>query len=69
MGNDFINTNFLKTMDWIVSGARELLSSLFNNSNIKIRDTIRNAIFEGMEIGEFNKEQAIISAMRDVGFD
>ncbi|MDD3339795.1 MAG: hypothetical protein PHS82_13180 [Lachnospiraceae bacterium] len=66
-GNNFISTNTPKALDWMVSKIKETVSSLAKSNNMKSRNSIKNIIFQGIEIGERNKENAIIRAMQDVG--
>lgn len=68
-GNDFISTNAPKVLDWTVAKVKEIFSSFSNSSNMKSREFIRNIIFQGIEIGEGNKENALIKAMKDTGLD
>ena len=68
-GNGFISTNTPKALDWTVSKIKEIFSTLSNNSNVKSRDFIRSVIFQGIEIGEGNKENALIKAMQEVGIE
>lgn len=68
-GNDFISTNTPKALDWTVAKVKEIFSSISKTSNIKSRDFIRNIILQGIEIGEGNKENALIKAMKEVGLE
>ena len=68
-GNKFISTNTPKALDWTVSKVKEVFSSVANNSNVKSHDFIRSIIFQGIEIGEVNKENALVNAMKEVGLD
>lgn len=68
-GNEFLSTNIPKTMNWTVTKIKEVFSALANNSNVKSRDFIRNAILQGIEIGEANKERSLILAMKKLGID
>ncbi|MHB1154044.1 MAG: hypothetical protein ACYCWE_20365 [Eubacteriales bacterium] len=62
-GNEFIKTNVPKIMDWITARIKELFSSIKNKSDSSISSSVRKAIQAGIEIGEKNKEQALIKAM------
>ena len=68
-GINFINENLPKAMDSTVSKIKELITSFSKSNNVKMRDSIRNVIFQGIEIGEENKEHAMIMAMQREGFD
>ncbi len=68
-GNEFIQENTPKALNWIVVKIKETVTSSATTSNMKMRDSIRNTIFQGIEIGEANKERALIQAMREVGID
>lgn len=68
-GNEFIQENTPKALNWIVSKIREAVTTAANGSNMKMRESVRNTIFQGVEIGEANKERAIVQAMREVGMD
>lgn len=68
-GNKFISTNTPKALDWTVAKIKEVFSSISNTSNVKSRDFIRSIIFQGIEIGEGNKENALVSAMKEVGLE
>lgn len=68
-GNGFISTNTPKALDWTASKIKEIFSTLSNNSNVKSRDFIRSVIFQGIEIGEGNKENALVKAMQEVGIE
>lgn len=68
-GNDFISTNVPKAMNWTVEKIKEMVSSLADNSNVKSRGFIRNIIYRGIEIGEDNKEHAMILAMQELEID
>jgi len=66
-GNDFIKTNVPKTMDWITARIKDVFSSIKNKSDSSIGASVRKAIQAGIEIGEENKEQAMIKAMMNSG--
>lgn len=68
-GNGFISTNTPKALDWTVSKIKEIFSTLSNSSIVKSRDFIRDIIFQGIEIGEGNKENALVKAMQEVGIE
>lgn len=68
-GNEFISTNTPKALDWTVAKAKEIFSSISNTSNMKSRDFIRSIIFQGIEIGESNKEKALVNAMKEIGIE
>lgn len=68
-GNEFISTNTPKALDWTVAKVKEIFSSISNTSNIKSRDFIRSIIFQGIEIGESNKEKALVNAMKEIGIE
>lgn len=68
-GNEFISTNTPKALDWTVAKVKEIFSSISKTSNTKSRDFIRSIIFQGIEIGEGNKENALIKAMKEVGLE
>lgn len=68
-GNDFISTNTPKALDWTVSKIKEIFSSVSKTNNMKSRDFIRGIIFQGIEIGEGNKENALVKAMVEIGLD
>ena len=68
-GNEFISTNTPKALDWTVAKVKEIFSSISKTSNMKSRDFIRSIIFQGIEIGEGNKENALIKAMKEVGLE
>ena len=65
--NEFIDENLPKTMTWTTTKIKELVLSLSDKSNTNTRDRIRNIILFGIEIGENNKEEAMVLAMREVG--
>lgn len=62
-GNNFIKTNITKSLDWITFHIKDLFSSATYKNNLSFRENIRKTIFAGIEIGEENKEQALIRAM------
>ena len=66
-GNNFISKNVPIALDWTVERIKEAISALVNGSNTKIRDSIRDTIYKSIEIGENNKERALILAMRKEG--
>lgn len=68
-GNEFISTNTPKALDWTVAKVKEIFSSISNTSNMKFRDFIRSIIFQGIEIGESNKEKALVNAMKEIGIE
>lgn len=68
-GNEFISTNTPKALDWTVAKVKEIFSSISNTSNMKSRDFIRSIIFQGIEIGESNKEKALVNAMKEIGIE
>lgn len=68
-GNEFISTNTPKALDWTVTKVKEIFSSISNTSNMKSRDFIRSIIFQGIEIGESNKEKALVNAMKEIGIE
>ena len=68
-GNEFIKTNVPKSLDWISSNIKGVFSSLASKSDLSLRENVRKAIFAGIEIGEENKEQALIQAMKVEGID
>lgn len=68
-GNEFISTNTPKALDWTVAKVKEIFSSISNTSNVKSRDFIRSIIFQGIEIGESNKEKALVNAMKEIGIE
>lgn len=68
-GNDFIRTNTPKALDWTVTKVKEIFSSISSTSNMKSCDFIRSIIFQGIEIGEDNKENALINAMKEFGLN
>lgn len=68
-GNGFISTNTPKALDWTVAKIKEIFSSFSNGNNVKSRDFIRDIIFQGIEIGEGNKENALVKAMQEVGIE
>lgn len=68
-GNDFIKTNIPKSLDLITSYIKEFFSSVTSKNNLTIKENIRNAIYTGIEVGEKNKEQALIKAMKVEGID
>ena len=66
-GNDFINTNIPKFLDSMVAKVKEVASSASKIENKKTIEQIRDIIFQGIEIGESNKEIAIVAAMKNAG--
>ena len=68
-GNNFISTNTPRALDWTVVKVKEIFSSISSTSNMKSRDFIRSIIFQGIEIGEINKENALVNAMKEVGLE
>ena len=68
-GNEFIKTNVPKSLDWISSNIKGVFSSLASKSDLSLRENVRKAIFAGIEVGEENKEQALIQAMKVEGID
>ena len=68
-GNEFISTNTPKALDWTVAKVKEIFSSISNTSNMKSRDFIRSIIFQGVEIGESNKEKTLVNAMKEIGIE
>jgi hypothetical protein len=68
-GNKRIATDTPEVLDWVLNKVKEVFSSVANASNVKSRDFIRSIIFQGIEIGEGNKENALVNAMKEVGLD
>lgn len=68
-GNEYISTNTPRTLDRTVAQVKEIISSISGTSNVKSHDFIRGIIFQGIEIGERNKENALVSALKEVGLD
>jgi len=66
-GNSFIKTNVPKMMDGVTARIRDVFSSIKNKSDSSIRASVCKAIQMGIEIGEENKEQAMIKAMINAG--
>ena len=66
-GNDFINANLPKLLDSMVAKVKEVASSASKIENKKMIEQIRDIIFQGIEIGESNKEIAIVAAMKNAG--
>ena len=62
-GNKFIKSNTPKALDWITERMKILCSTMREKSCNSISLNVRNAIHAGIEIGEENKERAIICAM------
>lgn len=68
-GNDYIKKNVPKSLDWIESYIKNLFSSATSHDSDSISENIRKAIFAGIEIGEENKERALVKAMIDEGIN
>lgn len=68
-GNKFIETNVPKSLDWVITRIKETVLSMSKDNNKKMSEQIRDVIFQGIEIGEGNKESAIIQAMKNAGMD
>ena len=68
-GNDFIINNLPKALDCMVAKFKESVLTVSKNENNKMNEQIRDIIFKGIEIGEDNKEVAIIKAMKNAGMD
>ena len=66
-GNDFIKTNVPRILDCAADKTRIAISTLTKKNNIKNRSFIRDAIYQGIEIGEENKERALVMAMKEMG--
>lgn len=67
--DDFIIENVPKVMNWSVARIKEFFSSLEKGSNKKVSENIRKGMFECIEIGEVNKERAMIMAMKKAGVE
>lgn len=68
-GNDFIKKNVPKSLDWITSHIKDLFSTVISQNNNSNRENIRKTILAGIEIGEENKERALVRAMIDEGIN
>ncbi|MCC8075265.1 MAG: hypothetical protein LIO95_04870 [Clostridiales bacterium] len=68
-GNDFIKTNTPKALNTVTEKVKELVSSIANKRSKSLTDSIHETIFAGVEIGEQNKEQSFIKAMRVLEYD
>lgn len=66
-GNQFINENLPKAMNWTVEKIKEGISSIAKSSGTSIRSSTHKWIFEAIEIGEANKERAMMLAMKELG--
>ena len=66
-GNQFIHDNLPKAMNWTVEKIKEGISSLAKSSGMSIRSSTQKWIFEAIEIGEANKERAMLLAMKEQG--
>lgn len=62
-----IKTNLTSLYDWMEKAIKETISDFASKDKKKTRDFIRDTIFQGIEIGENNKERSLIMAMRDAG--
>jgi len=65
-GNQFISENLPKTMNWTVAKIKEGISSIAKKSETSIRSSSHKWIFEAIEIGEANKERAMLLAMKEM---
>lgn len=68
-GNKRIATDTPEVLDWMLAKVKETISSISNTEKTKSRDFIRSIIFQGIEIGEGNKENALVNAMKEVGLE
>jgi len=66
-GNQFISENLPKAMNWTVEKIKEGISSIAKSSGSSIRSSTHKWIFEAIEIGEANKERAMLLAMKEQG--
>ena len=65
-GNQYISENLPKAMNWTVEKIKDGISSIANKSGTSVRSTMRKWIFEAIEIGEANKERAMLLAMKEL---
>lgn len=67
--DSFIAENVPEAMNWSVTKIKEFFSSLEKGNNKKMSETIRKGMIECVEIGEANKERAMIIAMKKAGVE
>lgn len=66
-GNQFISENLPKAMNWTVEKIKEGISSIAKSSGSSVRSSTHKWIFECIQIGEANKERAMLIAMKEAG--
>lgn len=62
-----INENLPKVYDRLVEKVQKTVTSFFNSNKKSTQESIKDVIYEGIEIGEHNKERSMIIAMKDSG--
>ncbi len=68
-GNNFIRTYMPVALDWITARIKEILSYATSKDKQTTCERIRNSVFAGIEIGEQNKEQSLVMAMKALKMD
>lgn len=67
--NEYIRTNVPRVLDWMTEKIKETVLLISNDEKKKMSEQIKNIIFQGIEMGEKNKEIAVIKAMKNAKMD